>query len=59
MVMEKKAIIPFVKYTGGVGRKGMAKQVNAVDSSLRCCWALRSPAPAAGPSAPRQTAPRP
>merc|ERR1712161_91625 len=22
-------IIPFVKYTGGIGRKGMAKQVNA------------------------------
>merc|ERR1711907_724552 len=42
MVMEKKAIIPFVKYTGGVGRKGMAKQVNAPGDKGR--WPIRATA---------------
>merc|ERR1719387_3056371 len=42
MVMEKKAIIPFVKYTGGVGRKGMAKQVNAPGDKGR--WPIKATA---------------
>ena len=25
-VLERKAIVPFTKYTGGIGRKAMAKQ---------------------------------
>merc|ERR1712241_927928 len=42
MVLEKKAIIPFVKYTGGVGRKGMAKQVRAPGDKGR--WPVKATA---------------
>mmetsp|Transcript_6342 Transcript_6342/g.6816 ORF Transcript_6342/g.6816 Transcript_6342/m.6816 type:complete len:189 (-) Transcript_6342:507-1073(-) len=41
-VLEYKAIIPFVKYTGGIGRKGMAKQVNAPGDKGR--WPVKATA---------------
>ena len=41
-VLEFKAIIPFVKYTGGIGRKAMAKQVKAPGSKGR--WPVKATA---------------
>lgn len=39
-VCEKTAIIPFTKYTGGIGRKGMAKTVNAPGDKGR--WPIKA-----------------
>jgi large subunit ribosomal protein L17e len=36
-VLAFKAVIPFVKYTGGIGRKGMAKQVGKKGPSGSQC----------------------
>eukprot|EP00536_Pseudo-nitzschia_multiseries_P013183 jgi/Psemu1/309680/fgenesh1_kg.544_\ len=41
-VLQYKAVIPFVKYTGGIGRKGMAKQVNAPGDKGR--WPVKATA---------------
>jgi large subunit ribosomal protein L17e len=41
-VLQFKAIIPFVKFTGGVGRKGMAKQCNAPGDKGR--WPVKATA---------------
>jgi large subunit ribosomal protein L17e len=41
-VLQFKAVIPFVKYTGGIGRKGMAKQVNAPGDKGR--WPVKATA---------------
>jgi large subunit ribosomal protein L17e len=41
-VLQYKAIIPFVKFTGGIGRKGMAKQVNAPGDKGR--WPVKATA---------------
>jgi large subunit ribosomal protein L17e len=41
-VLAFKAIIPFVKYTGGIGRKAMAKQVKAPGSKGR--WPVKATA---------------
>jgi len=41
-VLQFKAIIPFVKYTGGIGRKGIAKQVNAPGDKGR--WPVKATA---------------
>src|SRR5690348_11468608 len=41
-VLEFKAIIPFVKFTGGIGRKAMAKQVKAPGSKGR--WPVKATA---------------
>jgi large subunit ribosomal protein L17e len=41
-VLKFKAIIPFVKYTGGIGRKAMAKQVKAPGSKGR--WPIKATA---------------
>ena len=39
-VLAFKAVIPFVKYTGGIGRKGMAKQCNAPGDKGR--WPVKA-----------------
>lgn len=39
-VLEFKAVIPFVKYTGGIGRKAMAKQCKAPGSKGR--WPVKA-----------------
>lgn len=41
-VLQFKAIIPFVKFTGGVGRKGMAKQCKAPGDKGR--WPVKATA---------------
>jgi large subunit ribosomal protein L17e len=41
-VLQYKAIIPFVKYTGGIGRKGMAKQCKAPGDKGR--WPVKATA---------------
>jgi len=41
-VLQYKAIIPFVKFTGGIGRKGMAKQTNAPGDKGR--WPVKATA---------------
>ena len=41
-VMAFKAIVPFVKYTGGIGRKAMAKQCNAPGDKGR--WPVKATA---------------
>jgi large subunit ribosomal protein L17e len=41
-VLEFKAIIPFVKYTGGIGRKAMAKQAKAPGDKGR--WPVKATA---------------
>ena len=39
-VLERKAIVPFTKYTGGIGRKAMAKQCNAPGDKGR--WPVKA-----------------
>jgi large subunit ribosomal protein L17e len=41
-VLQYKAIIPFVKFTGGIGRKGMAKQCKAPGDKGR--WPVKATA---------------
>jgi large subunit ribosomal protein L17e len=41
-VLQYKAVIPFVKFTGGVGRKGMAKQCKAPGDKGR--WPVKATA---------------
>merc|ERR1719478_1698736 len=41
-VLERKAIVPFTKYTGGIGRKAMAKQCNAPGDKGR--WPVKATA---------------
>mmetsp|Transcript_27638 Transcript_27638/g.45713 ORF Transcript_27638/g.45713 Transcript_27638/m.45713 type:complete len:191 (+) Transcript_27638:177-749(+) len=41
-VLQYKAVIPFVKFTGGIGRKGMAKQCNAPGDKGR--WPVKATA---------------
>mmetsp|Transcript_1799 Transcript_1799/g.3874 ORF Transcript_1799/g.3874 Transcript_1799/m.3874 type:complete len:187 (-) Transcript_1799:788-1348(-) len=41
-VLQYKAIIPFTVFTGGIGRKGMAKQVNAPGDKGR--WPVKAAA---------------